>query len=791
MQLVSLKLEGYRQFHQPMTIHFPDGLIGVCGPNGAGKTKLIEALMYALFGPRRSVLPPADAVADLRSRGGAVDGVARVAVHFRVGEQLYRVERTLTTASFSVDGNALPQVTGATAVSERVQHLLRLTPATFQGTFVARQRDVAGLLAKKPAERKTLLHQLIGVAQVERAIALASSEVVARADSAKLAQAGVRLTIDEALAAVQGAESEHRVAECSANDSMAELTLATAQHRLAMQATTVITERLRRVTALREQLVEIAARRATFDREKAAAETALKQVADDEIAKQRAEQVLAASQQAGQQLALYNRLASIFSLDQEMAKIRADVGGPLAEKARRRQELVQTVAILDTRLTTIGDQLGHWRQEQATADEATRQLTAQLEKIDGQRSTAKHLGPNGECETCGGVLGDRLEHVLLHLAHEAASVQARQRESVSATERAAQEQRRLIVEGQNATRAIMAAKERLRREFATIEGEIAAAQIRHDELQRQRTEEEAALPPHYRAVQYDPSRHQYIGEQAEREQEATQVVAHYSHLGTRRAELEEQLERWRADIAAADTRDEEIRQAIALELPGVGEQEHAQEALTATEVAEAAAKDAWLTADRLLAGVKERRRMASRDLDEAHTAKTRVSAAERHLRVAEKAKELLVATLDSLAGEARPHLEYLMDGWMLPLLGPRFKVIRLTEDYGIEADNGSGFHGISHFSGGEQTILAIMLRAAISLFCRERAGFDTGFLILDEVFGDQDAERRHLLVQFLEEIKDRYHQIIIVNHIDEVSGQLDSIVRVSRISENESRVEVL
>jgi exonuclease SbcC len=117
-------------------------------------------------------------------------------------------------------------------------------------------------------------------------------------------------------------------------------------------------------------------------------------------------------------------------------------------------------------------------------------------------------------------------------------------------------------------------------------------------------------------------------------------------------------------------------------------------------------------------------------------------------------------------------------------------MVDLTEDYQLIADNGSGEHIISHFSGGEQTLLAIMLRVAISIFCRERAGFDTSFLILDEVFGNQDVEHRAQLVQFLEEIKIHYHQILIVNHIDDVTGMLDSIIDVSRTGPNTSKVQL-
>ncbi len=128
-----------------------------------------------------------------------------------------------------------------------------------------------------------------------------------------------------------------------------------------------------------------------------------------------------------------------------------------------------------------------------------------------------------------------------------------------------------------------------------------------------------------------------------------------------------------------------------------------------------------------------------------------------------------------------------MSGWARALLGPRFRRIDLKEDYRIVADNGSGEHQIDHFSGGEQTLLALMLRVAISLFCHQRAGFSKGFLILDEIFGNQDAEHRGLLLQFLEEIRPNYHQILVVNHVEDVTDLLDSIIDVAPAGLNASR----
>jgi DNA repair exonuclease SbcCD ATPase subunit len=164
--------------------------------------------------------------------------------------------------------------------------------------------------------------------------------------------------------------------------------------------------------------------------------------------------------------------------------------------------------------------------------------------------------------------------------------------------------------------------------------------------------------------------------------------------------------------------------------------------------------------------------------------------ARRALIVGERTDQLLSRLLTDVTAEARPRISELMDSWARSLLSGRFTSLSLAEDYRIRADNGSGEHDLGHFSGGEQTLLSVILRVSISLFCRERAGFDTGFLILDEVFGDQDADHRLLLLEFLDEIQREYHQVLVVNHVEDVTAMLDSIIEVRRTGPNTSTASI-
>ena len=48
MRLKSIKLNGFKSFVDPTTIHFPSSLCAVVGPNGCGKSNVIDAVRWVM-----------------------------------------------------------------------------------------------------------------------------------------------------------------------------------------------------------------------------------------------------------------------------------------------------------------------------------------------------------------------------------------------------------------------------------------------------------------------------------------------------------------------------------------------------------------------------------------------------------------------------------------------------------------------------------------------------------------------------------------------------------------------
>ncbi len=125
----------------------------------------------------------------------------------------------------------------------------------------------------------------------------------------------------------------------------------------------------------------------------------------------------------------------------------------------------------------------------------------------------------------------------------------------------------------------------------------------------------------------------------------------------------------------------------------------------------------------------------------------------------------------------RPDLSELASGFLAELTKGRYTDLELDEEYVPTLLDDGEPKGV--ISGGEEDVANLALRLAISQMIAERAGQPLSLLILDEVFGSLDEDRRHAVVELLRGLADRFPQVILITHIEAVRDSFDRIVRVS------------
>ena len=142
---------------------------------------------------------------------------------------------------------------------------------------------------------------------------------------------------------------------------------------------------------------------------------------------------------------------------------------------------------------------------------------------------------------------------------------------------------------------------------------------------------------------------------------------------------------------------------------------------------------------------------------------------EHHLRVREKARQVLSITREAIYNRVKPQTEYHMS-LILPLLtSNRYQEAQLTEDYKIKVwdERARAYREKEIFSGGtqDQFSLALRLAFAMATLPQER-GSSPGFIFLDEPFSSSDINRTMALVELLTRgvIHEAFSQVFVISH---------------------------
>ena len=237
-----------------------------------------------------------------------------------------------------------------------------------------------------------------------------------------------------------------------------------------------------------------------------------------------------------------------------------------------------------------------------------------------------------------------------------------------------------------------------------------------------------------------------------------------------------------AEIAekALSAREEHVKQlADAVQAQGFSEpkfqaarerHDRAAHALRAAELAVAETRGELVAAE---SAVREtERRAAERAARERTIAERKIE-----LRLHNELDRAFSDLRAELNAAMRPEISTLASAFLSDLTDGRYDEVDLDEDYRVVVlDEGVPKPVIS---GGEEDIANLVLRLAISQMIAERAGQPLSLLVLDEIFGSLDESRRQHVLALLRRLGDRFPQVVLITHIEQVRDGLDRVIRVS------------
>ena len=781
MQLLRLSLRNFRQ-HERTDLELGPGMLAVVGPNGSGKSTLLEAIAWALYGN-----PAARGTREtIKRRGAPPRARVEVILDFVLGQHNYRLSRSLTNAELLLDGSAIAN--GATAVSERVQGLLGMQRDEFFNTYFTGQKELAVMASMSPMERGRFLSRVLGYEKLrEMQDLLRTRRSERRAELSGIEQGlSDPEELDGALAQAAAALETARASQVAAQQqaaAAAELVasvepdwLELSQRRTAWQGL----EGERRVAEARVTAARSALE--ALDKQLAAALDARSRL--EPLSKLLADwPALVAERQSLDEAAtaVTARSKAVARRDQVMAR-QADVTrelATLADDAVVQQRIAARTAAA-TALSAIDERLEErrtrWKQDEQEARTKLDFYRDRYKELREQRRAIEVAGPDGTCPFCQRPLGDDVTHTFDKLDAQMEETEASgnyYRQRVEQLRAAPEDVTRLEEERRAAAALVQATTEAQ----ASAEGERARRLRLVEEaatLQRELVALDQSLAGP--AASYDAVRHESVRARiAELEPLRSQ---HDQLSGQAAAAAALTAEAARAEQAATAT--EEVLEEIDRRMTALQwDQDRFAEVDGRLKAARAQVQEAEISLTRAVATVAGAEQVHVAALDRRADRAAKAEIAYKLARELDRWNELDRAIAElrtALNQQLRPELRERASRFLAELTRHRYDDVELDENYFTTVVEDGEVKPV--ISGGEQDVLHLALRLAISEMIAERAGQPLSLLVLDEVFGSLDDERRTAVVDLLRALEDHFPQVIVISHIESLRDAFDRVVRV-------------
>ncbi len=771
MLIKRLYLRNFRVYEDELDLELPPGLVGIYGPNGAGKSTLLEAILFTLWGKARTTRD------QIRSAGVGGDCVTEV--EFEHEGHLYLVRRSLrglnsqVTVEAHCDGALMS--TGTKDAERFVESVLGMDDAAFRASVFTEQKQLAAFSNQSPAERRRLVLQLLGITPLDGA------RDAARKDARDLTNDHDRLRnmlVDLEALETEAADSEARAdaAKVAAEEEAG--AAGAARDRAATAVAAFHAEDMRR-QEYDSLVVEGKGARQELDAASAEVETRGAELLElDALAAE-----LAGLDRVGAEADRTEQL-----LDLVAAAARAALTAEQLAGGDRPPEPDDTAA------RTAADRTGDLRAETAAAAALLTSARAGARAAEQAAARSADLTGDGECPTCGQALGAAFETVRAHRlaeldqARRTVSELEQRAEHLAADSRRASQTSDRLARELEVERRVFAEWEQAERRSADAHAERAAAWARAQSAGAGRVlpaegrpaglgDDVSAdgLPPHTQLATAADRLRAQVRAQRDAAGRATGIRARLEG----RPGLEATLRAGRERMHEASSRVEVLREKVrALDF----RRDALDTALTAREQAVAAEQVATACAHRAVVAAAteaERAAGARSRLAEGRAQHAKLADLELEARHRARAADLLSEFRNTVVASVGPRLAVQAADLFGELTDREYEKIDVDpETYQLQIADGGRLYGLERFSGSEIDLANLALRVAISEHIHFQSGGSVGLLVLDEVFGPLDEDRKARMLLALERLKGRFRQVLVVTHDTEIKEQLPNAIEV-------------
>ncbi|NNN18403.1 MAG: SMC family ATPase [Acidimicrobiaceae bacterium] len=756
MRIYRISLQNYRVFEDQLDLELPSGLIGVYGPNGAGKSYLIESIPWTLYGRTRT------SVQDVRSSGSDKDCVTEI--EFEHEDHLYRVNRRVTgrglvKARVWIDNDLVSD--GVKETNRVIHSVLGMDVEAFRASVFAEQKQLSAFSEASPADRQKLVLSLLGITPLDKARDMARADARAHLEQLKLARASMPEAPSYFL------ERD----ECKGELGSAKLQLEKSQEEV--RYCILLAEREASEYSRLESLKIKSDRIVAVGREKRRLYDELSlQVTLVEQAGKRLQEIeveIESSDFGDSELRVYE-------IERKLAEVKASVK-KRSELKRVNEELglvlspsgCATVEDLDATRSKMRDQIAinaekvsFLRTEFRDLELEVASIGAACESAERTLKTLLSLGSGSPCPTCGKELGHGFAD---HLA-ECRAILAEQTVLFNRGCSQLQEREQQLVSAELRQKELLRDVELLDR--ASIRASMLRAVLLENEPLENSDELNIMLADIVRELESAKSDQvRFLTLTAER-RELERILKSSSRVFDSYGEVGHELEELKTELRCLAFDPDHFRQQK------VKRETADREAKNAIERCEGERFRVLTLEGKLekLEALIEQSLQARKAVEQLEARSEVVN------RVAEYLNEFRRSTIAALG----PRLAAASALLFSELTEREYDCLDVdTGTWQLRISDSGLSHDLTRFSGSERDLANLAFRIAISEQIGHSFGQQVGLLVLDEIFGPLDDQRKFVMLTALDSLKARFNQVIVVTHGMEIKEQMPGAIEVLKL----------
>ena len=793
-----LILNNFRRFRHLDLTDLPVGLIGIIGENGSGKSTILEAVGWALYGTY--ALTDRTGKEGVKTQGVDADSSCEVELEFEMAGDTYKVirrlqgKRAIAQAFVYKNGKDEAVAEREDGVNTYISKLFGMDRNTFFASVFARQKELDLLTSQDPAQRQQIIRRLLRIDLIDLSIkeirqdCRQKKELAGNLKGMFTDVTAITAQIEELLEKKKLLVKQQKTNEEKFESMKTELKVTKAKKQeleaksKAFQQTHTSLVRIEKeIQGKSEQSNKRAAELEELNTEK-------KELVKIEPKEEEYLSVIKALE----------KFEDVRGLHEEKKGLEKDLSerlDDLSKVTQGRQKLIESLSRykgLADKKEKLQDELKNERADYKSISKEINTLSAKseacsvsIQQLEEKKKNIKKLGPKSKCPECFQDLGANYERILEHF-YEEIEKQCRIEKELDAR---IKEQKAKAEVAEKKIGAIETNLEVLHEDEKKESGIKSNIQVEEKRLTAltESIKKKKARITDIGAIQFSEDKYEELKKKSkelvrphERVMELRTTTARIPVLAKDLKILNEEIAKLEKEKTAKEKEKKDINFS----------EKELDVAADVYEKLQSKVHDQEIDIEK----IKHEIDMARAEITSKETEIKRQEEMQKKYKTADseaKKLEVLEDLMDkfrqNLASRIRPMMIARTSQLVAGTTEGRYAAVDVDEEYNVYVYDGTERFPIKRFSGGEQDLVNLCLRVAISQIISEqnsRTGIN--FIALDEIFGSQDAGRKENILKALNNLSGQFRQIFLITHHEDLKDSMQHVLIVEEAEEGVS-----